>query len=181
VAGARLDLLEHRVGVDLHPEPVEVAVQHGRLEGELHVVRHVAHLRDECDVLALAGELLGDRDPHVVALVLEHEHAVADLLFAPDHLVRGQLPVERCVGALDHIMRRRVEAVGGEVAARRDDHDLGPVLEHVLCGQAGVQVHVDVLQLVELDLAVVDDPLPLAEPPGRAAREVLLAVGVAEL
>ncbi len=57
-----------------------------------------------------------------------------------------------------------VQAVGRPVAAGRDDHDLGAVLLDALRVELRVRNELDVLQLVDLDLPVVDDPRPLAEP-----------------
>src|ERR1700729_1406291 len=67
------------------------------------------------------------------------------------------------------------------MTAGRDDHDLRAVFQHLLGAQSRALVHLDVRQLVELDLTVVDDPLPLSQPTGAAAEQILLAVGMPHL
>jgi hypothetical protein len=60
-------------------------------------------------------------------------------------------------------VRGSVEPVRRPVAARRYDDDLRAVVLHTLGVEARVGNELDVLELVDLDLAVVDDARPLAE------------------
>ena len=128
------------------------------------------HRRHQRHLLAVQRELLGERDAHEVAVVVDDHDALAGHRLAFDHDLLGREDVRQArVGTGDRVVRRAVQAVGRPVAAGRDDDDLGSVLLHSLRVELRVGDELDVLQLVDLDLAVVDDASPLAEP--REARD----------
>ena len=177
---AGLELLDHGLGVEVDAQAVELPVHHRRLEGEVHVLGDLAPLGDEPHLMAFAGQLLGQGDAHVVRLVVEDEDPVADFLAGEGDVLWCELPaLVEGVRPGDGVVRGRVQTVRRPVASGGDDDDLGPVLAHLTGIETARGVDLDVLQLVELDLAVVHDPLPIAEPPGCAAEDVLPAVGEA--
>src|SRR5919106_1695507 len=161
---ALLEPRRHVVRDDLHAELVQDPVLVRRLEREVHVWRDVPEVRHERDLLALVGELLRERDAHEVAVVVEDEHALAGRRLALGHdLLRRELPREARVRARDRVVRTAVQAVGCPVAAGGDDDDLGAVLLYARRVEPRVGDELDVLQLVDLDLAVVDHAGPLAQ------------------
>ena len=83
---------------------------------------------------------------------------------ALDHdLLGSRAPRLGGVRARDRVVGAAVEPVGRPVPARRDDDDLGAVVLDAVRVEPRVRDELDVLQLVDLDLAVVDDAAPFAE------------------
>ena len=143
---------------------MEAAVHIRALEREVHIGGDVAEVGHDRDLLALHGELLGQRDAHVVAVVVDDHDAIAGHLLTVPHDLLGREDVRLGgVRAGDRVVRCSVQTVGRPVAACGDDYDLGAVALDAVSVELCVGDELDVLQLVDLDLAVVDDPGPLAQ------------------
>ena len=162
---ALLDAARDVGGDDLDAELMELAVLIRRLEREVHVGRDVPEVRHQRDVLSFTCQLLGERDPHEVAVVVDDEHAAARHFLVVAHdLLGSRAPRLRCVGAGDRVVRTAVESVADPVRAGGDNDDLGAILLDAVCVEGHPRDELDVPQLVDLDLAVVDEARPFAEP-----------------
>ena len=98
----------------LDPLLVHHPMQVGGLEREVGVVHRGTQLGDDGHLLALVGEVFGDARAGVVALGLQHDDPVADILAGHDLLRRAYLRVAR-VDAGDRRVGDAAEPVGRPV------------------------------------------------------------------
>ena len=113
--------------------------------------------------MALPHELLRNADAGEVRLAVVNDDLLPDRLALSHDLVRRGHVRERRVRAGDGLVRDSLQAVSSPAGARCDDDYFGAVVERALAIEVRARDHLDVLQLVELDLAVVDHAAPLAE------------------
>src|SRR5207253_3538114 len=102
---------------------------------------------------------------HEVTVVVDDDDVAAWHFLAVAHdLLGSRAPRLRRVGPGDRVVCTAVEPVAYPVRARGDHDDLGPVLLDAVRVERRPGDELDVAQLVDLDLAVVDEARPLTEP-----------------
>ena len=133
------------------------------LQREAEVLAQAVPVGHVGDVAAPLGRELSHGAAHVVVVVVDDEHPPAEFLSVDDQLLGGADVGERRVGSRDRLVGGPVHAVGGPERAGGEDHVLGPVVGDIGGRQPGRSHELDVVQLVDLGLAPVDDPPPGAE------------------
>src|SRR5262245_55349382 len=119
--------------------------------------RHQGH------VPAAVGEQLSQADSHEIAVGIQHQHALADVLASEDLLGRGEL--WSCdIDARDGIGAERAAAVAHPRGAGCQYHALDPVIEQVAGGyDANAKADGNIGELVQLRLAPSDHSAPFGE------------------